>query len=66
MWIVMRDGWVPERCFDTAKEADLYLEYCHRNYLGRFEIFFVRIKDENKVIKGISNLPDIIYNNKSK
>jgi hypothetical protein len=35
---VIMDRWVPQRYCDTREEAEIYRDYCRRNYYGFFEV----------------------------
>lgn len=40
MYVIVMDRWIPEKYFDDNeyREANKYLEYCRRNYIGPFEL----------------------------
>jgi hypothetical protein len=38
MFVVVMDGFGPQKYFDTKAAADSYERYCRANYLGTFEV----------------------------
>ena len=37
-WIVVRDGFIPDRTFDDLAAADRYARHCNANYQGSFAV----------------------------